>query len=107
MKTMTQKSWTTAGTLLVGLFFLWVIVEYGTGGWQLGLYLLTHSGIVPWLILPGVLLLLLYRSDYRTDPADFHGRRRPWLLGRAALRYWGGAAFVDRSFVGLGQRCDG
>jgi hypothetical protein len=33
---MTPKlSWTTAGTLLADLFFLWVIVEYAMGGWQL------------------------------------------------------------------------
>ena len=85
MKTMTQKSWTTVGTLLADLFFLWVIVEYGTGGWQLGLYLLTHSGIIPWLILPGV-LLLLYRSDYRTD--------LPIFTAAVALGYWGEWRYV-------------
>jgi hypothetical protein len=34
---MTQRIWTTAGTLLADLFFPWVIVEYAMGGWQLGL----------------------------------------------------------------------
>ena len=76
-----KKSWTTAGTLLADLFFLWVIVEYGTGGWQLGLYLLTHNGIIPWLILAGVLFLLLYRSDYRTD--------LPIFFAAVAFGYWG------------------
>ena len=32
-----KKSWTTAGTLLTDLFFLWVILEYAMGGWQLSL----------------------------------------------------------------------
>ncbi len=32
-----RKTWTTAGTLLTDLFFLWVIVEYVMGGWQWGL----------------------------------------------------------------------
>jgi len=76
-----KKNWTTIGTLLADLFFLWVIVEYAMGGWQLGLYLLTHNGIIPWLILPGVLFLLLYRSDYRTD--------LPIFIAAVALGYWG------------------
>jgi hypothetical protein len=79
---MTQKkSWTIAGTLLTDLFFLWVIVKYAMGGWRLGLYLLTHNGIIPWLILLGVLFLLLYRSDYRTD--------LPIFVAAVALGYWG------------------
>ena len=76
-----KKSWTTAGTLLADLFFLWVIVRYAMGGWQLGLYLLTQNGIIPWLILAGVLFLLLYRSDYRTD--------RPIFIAAVPLGYWG------------------
>jgi hypothetical protein len=76
-----KKSWTIIGTLLADLFFLWVIVEYAMGGWQLGLYLLTHNGIIPWLILLGVLFLLLYRSDYRTDV--------PIFVAAMALGYWG------------------
>jgi hypothetical protein len=76
-----KKSWTIIGTLLADLFFLWVIVEYAMGGWQLGLYLLTHNGIIPWLILLGVLFLLLYRSDYRTD--------LPIFIAAVALGYWG------------------
>jgi hypothetical protein len=79
---MTQKtSWTLIGTLLSDLFFLGVIVEHAMGGWQLGLYLLTHNGIIPWLILLGVLFLLLYRSDYRTD--------LPIFIAAVALGYWG------------------
>jgi hypothetical protein len=79
---MTQKtSWTIVGTLLADLFFLWVIVRYAMGGWQLGLYLLTRNGIIPWLILAGVLFLLLYRSDYRTD--------LPIFVAAVALGYWG------------------
>jgi hypothetical protein len=76
-----KKTWTIIGTLLADLFFLWVIVKYGMGGWQLGLRLLTHNGIIPWLILLGVLFLLLYRSDYRTD--------LPIFVAAMALGYWG------------------
>ena len=32
-----KKSWTTAGTLLADLFFLWAIVKYALSGWQLSL----------------------------------------------------------------------
>ncbi|MFB0538016.1 MAG: hypothetical protein ACETWR_23895 [Anaerolineae bacterium] len=96
MKTMTQKSWTTVGTLLADFFFLWVIVEYGTGGWQLGLCLLTHSGIIPWLILPGVLFLVLSRSDYRTD--------LPIFIAAVALGYGesGGAPLAACGPIGTG-----
>jgi len=76
-----KKTWTTVGTLLADLFFLWVIVEYAMGGWQWGLYLLTHNGIMPWLFLAGVLFLLLYRSNYRTD--------LPIFTAAVALGYWG------------------
>ncbi|MBN2549773.1 MAG: hypothetical protein JXB15_11480 [Anaerolineales bacterium] len=68
-------------TLLADLFFLWVIYHYALGGAETALYLLTHFGLLPWLLLAMVLFLLLYRSDYRTD--------LPLFLAGCALGYWG------------------
>jgi hypothetical protein len=49
------------------LFFLWVLLHFGMGGFENAQLLLTQFGLLPWLILAGVAGLLLYRSDYRTD----------------------------------------
>jgi hypothetical protein len=68
-------------TLLNDLFLLWVLVYFGMGGWRNALFLLTHYGLLPWVVLTGVVFLVLYRSDYRTD--------LPLFLAGLALGYWG------------------
>lgn len=68
-------------TLLNDLFLLWVLVNFGMGGWKNALFLLTHYGLLPWVLLTGVVFLVVYRSDYRTD--------LPLFLAGLALGYWG------------------
>jgi hypothetical protein len=68
-------------TLLSDLFFLWVLFYFGLGGWEGAVFLLTRFGVLPWAILAGVLFLLLYRSDFRTD--------LPLFAAGFALGYWG------------------
>jgi hypothetical protein len=68
-------------TLLCDIFFLWVLLYYGLGGVQQAAWLLTRLGILPWLLLAGVIFLLLYRSDWRSD--------LPLFVAGWALGYWG------------------
>jgi len=68
-------------TLLANLFFLWVLLYFGLGGVANAWRMLTHFGPLPWLILAGVVGLLLYRSDYRTD--------LPLFAAGLLLGYWG------------------
>jgi hypothetical protein len=68
-------------TLLADLFFLWVLFHYGLGGYETAVLVFGAFGPLSWLLLGGVVFLLLFRSDYRTDvPLFLSG----WLLG-----YWG------------------
>ncbi len=68
-------------TLLSNLFFLWVLVHYAMGGLENGWWLLTHNGLLPWVLLAGVLFLVFYQSDAAGDLPLFAAG---WLLG-----YWG------------------
>ena len=88
-------------TILSDLFLLWVIYHYALGGWESGVVLLTRYGFFPWLVLGILLLLLLYRSDYRTDLPLFAAG---YLLGywgewwgttRGVWHYWNGATPPD------------
>ncbi len=68
-------------TLLVNLFFLWVIFRYALGGWETAQILLTQIGFPAWIALAVVCALVLYRSDYRADV--------PLFIAAFALGYWG------------------
>lgn len=87
--------------LLVKGFFLWTLWHYGLGGYETAVMLLTLYQPLSWLLLGGVVCLLLYQSDYRTDVPLFIAG---WLLGywgewwgttRGVWWYWNGAAPPD------------
>lgn len=68
-------------TFVADLFFVWVLVYYGLGGWRNAIQLIAAFGPLAWLPLGLVLFLLLYRSDYRSD--------LPLFIAGLALGYWG------------------
>jgi hypothetical protein len=68
-------------TILADLFFAWVLLHFGMGGWGGLSVLLDDFGLMPWLLLVGVMFLLFFRSDYRTDI--------PLFISGLALGYWG------------------
>ncbi len=63
------------------MFFLWIILRYALGGWELGWFLLYTIGLPAWMALGVVVALVLYRSDYRMD--------LPLFIAGYALGYWG------------------
>ena len=84
-------------TILADLFFLWVLLHFGMGGWETAWPLLQAFGWLGWLLLGMVVFLVLYRSDYRTDLPLFAAG---WALGywgewwgttRGVWTYWNGA----------------
>ena len=88
-------------TLLSNLFFVWILVHYAMGGLVNGWWLLTHNGLLPWVMLGLVLFLIFYRSDAATDLPLFAAG---WLLGywgewwgttRGVWTYWNGATPPD------------
>jgi hypothetical protein len=65
----------------VSVFFLWVILRYALGGWELGWFLFSTFGLPAWIALAAVVALILYRSDYRIDV--------PLFIAGFVLGYWG------------------
>lgn len=68
-------------TILSNIFLCWVIYRYALGGWEIAIQLLTQMGWLPWVVLGLVLLLIFYRSDFRTD--------LPLFMSGYLLGYWG------------------
>ncbi len=69
------------GTWLSNLFFLWIIYYFGLGGWNTAVFLLSHYGITPWIILFIVCALVFVKSDVRID--------LPVFAAAVTLGYWG------------------
>ncbi|MBN1535972.1 MAG: hypothetical protein JW908_04520 [Anaerolineales bacterium] len=82
-----QPKW---GTLLSNLFFVWVILYFGMGGWDTALILLTNYGIIPWLILAIVCGLIFVKSNHRID--------LPIFTAAVILGFWGEWWGTSRGF---------
>ena len=68
-------------TILADVGLVWVLVYFGLGGWRNGWLILRQVGLGGWLLLAGVVLLLVYGSDYRRDV--------PLFAAGVLLGYWG------------------
>ncbi len=68
-------------TLGADLFFVWVLLHFGLGGLAGTRQLLALAGPLGWVVLGGVLFLLLFRSNYRSD--------LPLFAAGVLLGYWG------------------
>jgi hypothetical protein len=68
-------------TLGADLFFVWVLLHFGLGGLAGMRQLLAFSGPLGGVMLGGVLFLVFFRSDYRSD--------LPLFAAGVLLGYWG------------------
>ncbi len=67
--------------ILADIFFLWILYQYGMGGWKYAILLFQAYGIPAWMMISLVVFLLLYKSDWRID--------LPLFVAGFGLGYWG------------------
>lgn len=83
--------------LLTNLFFIWVLVHFGMGGWRNGFLLLQMFGFFGWVVLAGIVVLIVYSGDYRIDLSLFAAGvllgywGEWWGTTRGVWTYWNGA----------------
>ena len=88
-------------TYLTDLFFLWILLHFGMGGWETARLLLTQFGVLPWVILSLVVFLVVYRSNYKIDLPLFGAGLllgywgEWWGTTRGVWTYWNGATPPD------------